>query len=69
MPDRVFKKIEVTGTSNKSIEEAVQNALAKSAKTVRNLRWFEVVEIRGNIDNDQVGQWQVTLKIGFALDD
>ena len=69
MPDRVFKKIEVTGTSPKSIEEAVQNALAKSAKTVRNLRWFEVVEIRGNIDNDHVGQWQVTLKIGFALDD
>ncbi len=69
MPDRVFKKIEVTGTSNKSIEEAVQNALAKSAKTVRNLRWFEVVEVRGNIDNDHVGQWQVTLKIGFALDD
>ena len=69
MSDRVFKKIEVTGTSNKSIEEAVQNALAKSAKTVRNLRWFEVVEIRGNIDNDHVGQWQVTLKIGFALDD
>ena len=69
MPDRVFKKIEVTGTSPKSIEEAVQNALAKSAKTVHNLRWFEVVEIRGNIDNDCVGQWQVTLKIGFALDD
>ncbi len=69
MPDRVFKKVEVTGTSPKSIEEAVQNALAKSAKTVRNLRWFEVVEIRGNIDNDHVGQWQVTLKIGFALDD
>ena len=69
MSDRVFKKIEVTGTSPKSIEEAVQNALAKSAKTVRNLRWFEVVEIRGNIDNDHVGQWQVTLKIGFALDD
>ena len=69
MSDRVFKKIEVTGTSNKSIEEAVQNALAKSAKTVRNLRWFEVVEVRGNIDNDRVGQWQVTLKIGFALDD
>ena len=69
MPDRVFKKIEVTGTSSTSIEDAVQNALAKSAKTVRNLRWFEVVETRGNIDNDHVGQWQVTLKIGFAMDD
>ena len=69
MPDRVFKKIEITGTSTKSIEEAVQNALAKSAKSVRNLRWFEVSEIRGSVDNDHVGQWQVTLKIGFALDD
>jgi len=69
MPDRVFKKIEVTGTSSKSIEEAIQNAVAKASKTVHNLRWFEVVEVRGSIDSGAVQQWQVTVKIGFALDD
>ena len=69
MPDRVFKKIEVTGTSSKSIEEAIQNAVAKASKTVHNLRWFEVVEVRGSIDSGGVQQWQVTVKIGFALDD
>jgi flavin-binding protein dodecin len=69
MADRVFKKIEITGTSSKSIDEAIQNGVAKAAKTLRNLRWFEVVEIRGSVDGSNVGQWQVTMKIGFALDD
>ena len=69
MADRIFQKTEVTGTSSQSIEEAIQNGIAKTAKSVKNLRWFEVVEIRGSIDTDKVGQWQVTLKIGAALDD
>jgi dodecin len=69
MPDKVFKKIEVTGTSSKSLEDAIQNAVAKAAKTVHNLRWFEVVEMRGSVDGGNVQQWQVTVKIGFALDD
>ena len=69
MSDRVYKKIEITGTSPTSIEEAVKHAVDHAAKTVRNLRWFEVVETRGRIDNDKVAEWQVTLKIGFALDD
>lgn len=69
MPDRVYKKIEVTGTSATSLEEAVQSAVKYAAKTVRNMSWFEVVETRGRIDNGQVAQWQVTLKIGFAVDE
>jgi flavin-binding protein dodecin len=69
MADRVFKKIEITGTSSKSIEEAIQNGVAKAAKTLHSLRWFEVGEIRGSIDGGNVGQWQVTLKIAFALDE
>jgi dodecin len=69
MTDRVFKKIEVTGTSGKSVEEAIQNAVAKASTTLHNLRWFEVVEIRGSIDGSNVQQWQVTVKIGFALDE
>jgi len=69
MSDRVFKLIEITGTSATGVQEAVQSAIGRASETVRNLRWFEVVEIRGSIDGDHVGQWQVTLKIGFALED
>ncbi len=69
MSDQIFKKIELVGTSEASIEEAVQNALTKAEKTVRNMRWFEVVETRGSIDDGKIGQWQVTLKIGFRLDE
>ena len=69
MSDQIFKKIELVGTSETSIEEAVQNALTKAAKTVRNMRWFEVTETRGSIDDGKVGQWQVTLKIGFKLEE
>ena len=69
MSDQIFKKIELVGTSKTSIEEAVQNALTKAGKTVRNMRWFEVVETRGSIDDGKIGQWQVTLKIGFRLEE
>ncbi|UCC64065.1 MAG: dodecin domain-containing protein [Anaerolineae bacterium] len=69
MNDRVYKLIEVTGTSTTTLEDAIQNAVARAAETVRNLRWFEVVETRGAIQDGQVAQWQVTLKIGFALED
>jgi flavin-binding protein dodecin len=69
MSDKVFKLVELTGTSTKSLEDAIQNAVAKAAKTVRHLRWFEVLETRGSIDDDKVTQWQVTVKIGFALED
>ncbi|MHC4448461.1 MAG: dodecin [Planctomycetota bacterium] len=69
MSDPVYKSIELTGSSRTSIEEAVNNALAKAAKTLHNLRWFQVVETRGQIEETRVGQWQVTLKVGFTLDD
>jgi len=68
MNDKVYKLIEVTGTSTTTLEDAIQNAVARSAETVRNLRWFEAVETRGAIQDSQVAQWQVTLKIGFALE-
>lgn len=69
MSDRIYKKIELTGTSTTSVEEAVENAIARAATTVRKMRWFEVVETRGRIDDGKVAEWQVTLKIGFALED
>ncbi len=69
MADRVYKKIELTGTSTTSLEEAIENAIAHAAKTVRKMRWFEVVETRGRIDDGKVAEWQVTMRVGFALDD
>ena len=69
MSDHVYKLLELTGTSTKSIEDAVGNAVARAGKTVHNLRWFQIVEVRGGIDAGQVASWQVTVKVGFTLDD
>ena len=69
MSDHVYKKIELVGSSPTSIEEAVNNALARAAQSVRNMRWFEVTETRGHIVDGKVDHWQVTLKVGFTLED
>jgi flavin-binding protein dodecin len=69
MPDHVYKTIELVGSSTKGMEDAVQKAIAKAAQTVRNLRWFEVVDTRGHIEKGRVAHWQVTLKLGFTLED
>jgi hypothetical protein len=69
MADHIYKHIELTGSSTKSIEEAIQNAVAKAAKTVRNMRWLEVIDTRAHIENGKVAHWQVTIKIGFTLED
>lgn len=69
MGNHVYKIIELTGSSQTSIEDAVQNAVAKAGETLHNLRWFEVVETRGYIEENSVAYWQVTVKIGFTLDD
>ncbi|HWV09822.1 dodecin [Pseudomonas sp.] len=62
-----YKKIEIVGSSRTSIEDAISNALAECAKSVRNLEWFEVVDTRGHIENGKVGHYQVTLKVGFRI--
>ncbi len=64
----VFKLIELTGTSAASMEEAVQNAIARAGESVRQMRWFEVVNTRGAIENGKVSEWQVTIKIGFKIE-
>jgi dodecin len=69
MNNHTYKLIELTGTSNVSVEEAVGNAIAKASKSVRNMHWFNLIETRGTITGDKVGQWQVTIKVGFTLDD
>jgi flavin-binding protein dodecin len=67
--DHVYKIIELTGTSTVSVEEAVNGAIKRAAKTVRNMRWFEVIETRGSIESGKVHEWQVSIKVGFTLDD
>jgi flavin-binding protein dodecin len=69
MSDHVYKTIELVGSSTTGMEDAVQRAIAKAAETVRNLRWFEVVDTRGHIERGRVAHWQVTLKLGFTLED
>jgi hypothetical protein len=69
MKDPVYKLIELTGTSTVSIEEAVDKAVKRAHKTIKNLRWFQVVETRGNIEKGKVHHWQVTIKVGFAVND
>jgi dodecin len=68
MSDHVYKKLELVGSSAQSIEAAVENALARARTTVRNMRWFEVIETRGHIEGGKIDHWQVTVKVGFTLD-
>ncbi|CAN5449971.1 dodecin family protein [soil metagenome] len=68
MSDHVYKKIELVGSSPNSIEEAVANAIERAGKTVRNMRWFEVTETRGHLEEGKIGHWQVTVTVGFTLD-
>jgi len=68
MADHVYKKIELVGSSPDGFDAAVKNALERASQTVRNMRWFEVIETRGQIENGRINHWQVTLKVGFTLE-
>ena len=68
MSNHVYKSLELTGSSSNNIEDAVRNAVTKASETVHNLRWFEVTDIRGEIENKAVAYWQITMKVGFTLD-
>ena len=69
MPDHVYRIIEVAGSSEKCIEDAIQNAVDRASRTLRQVGWFEVVETRGHVENGKVAHYQVNLKIGFTLED
>jgi len=69
MDEHIYKLVELTGSSKTSIEEAIQNAITKASQTLRNVHWFQVVETRGYIENGKVSYWQVTIKLGFRLED
>jgi flavin-binding protein dodecin len=68
MPDTIYKVVEVVGTSEASISKAIDAAVAKASETLRHLGWFEVVQIRGSVDQGKVKRYQVTLKVGFTLE-
>ena len=69
MPDHVYKKIELTGSSTVSVEDAIRNAIRRASKSVHHMRWFEVSETRGHVENGEVAHWQVTVKVGFTLEE
>jgi len=69
MTDHIYKKIELTGSSTVGIQAAIENAVSKASQTIRDMRWFEVVETRGHIVDGKVAHWQVTIKVGFAIEE
>jgi flavin-binding protein dodecin len=69
MDDHVYRMIELAGSSESSIEDAIQNAIGRASKTLHGLRWFQVVETRGQIDEGRVAHYQVVIKVGFTIDD
>ena len=68
MADHVYKVVELVGTSKESVSDAIETAISRASATLRNLRWFEVVQVRGAIDQGKVDHYQVTLKAGFTLE-
>jgi flavin-binding protein dodecin len=69
MSEHVYKQLELTGSSTKSSDDAIRTAITRAAKTVRNMHWFQVVETRGHIADGEIAHWQVTIKVGFTLED
>lgn len=66
--DNVYKILELAGSSAKSVDDAIQTAISKASATVRNIRWFEVEQVRGHVENGKVAHYQVLLKVGFTLE-
>jgi len=69
MPEHIYKTVELTGSSAVGTDDAIKKAISRASKTLHNLRWFEVTQVRGNIESGSVAHWQVTLKVGFTLEE
>ena len=69
MSEHVYKSVELTGSSTTGTDDAVRNAIARASKTLHNLRWFEVTQVRGHLENGEIAHWQVTVKVNFTLDE
>lgn len=68
MSDHVYKTVELTGSSKNSSDEAIRCAIERASKTIRDIRWFNVTDVRGHVEGGRVAYWQVTLKVGFTLE-
>jgi dodecin len=68
MSNHVYKHIQLTGSSKTGVEDAIRNAISKASDTVKNMRWFQVVDTRGHIESGQIAHWQVTIEVGFTLE-
>jgi dodecin len=68
LKDHVYKILELVGSSEKGVDDAIRNAIARASKTIRDMKWFEVVQVRGHIEKGAVGHYQVTLRVGFTLE-
>nr|WP_298250033.1 dodecin [uncultured Halomonas sp.] len=68
MSNHVYKHVELTGSSEEGIQQAIESAIAKAGKSLHDMRWFEVLDTRGHIEHGRVLHWQVTIKVGFTLD-
>jgi len=69
MSDHVYKTVEITGSSPTGTDDAIRRAVERASKTLHNLRWFQVTDVRGHLDGTRIDHWQVTLKVGFTLED
>ena len=69
MAEHVYKLVDLVGTSKESVTDAIQNAITRASSTIRNIRWFEVVQVRGDVSDGKVGHYQVTLRVGFTLEE
>jgi dodecin len=68
MTNHVYKTVELTGSSPDGVQEAIETAIARASDTIRNIRWFEVAQVRGQVEKGKISHWQVTMKLGFTLD-
>lgn len=69
MSDHVYKQVELTGSSTKSIDDAIHNAVKRASKTIRHMRWLQVTDTRAHLEGESIAHWQVTVKIGFTLEE
>lgn len=67
MPDHIYQKIELTGSSSEGVQQAIENAVSHAGRGIETMRWFEVIETRGHIENGKIAHWQVTIKVGYTL--
>ncbi|MDT9696499.1 dodecin [Streptomyces sp. P17] len=69
MSNHTYRVTDIVGTSPEGVDQAIRNGIERASQTLRNLDWFEVTEVRGQLDNGQIAHWQVTMKVGFRLED